>query len=474
MAARPSRCSSGRHGGRDRDMPQRSPILRSTAGNLAVLALVWLGHLLGTASCRAEIRTHYFADRRFEIPFEMSPGRPVKQVLLHASADGRTYSQVATAAPRDTRFEYTAAGDGWYYFVVQTEDLDGRRSPPNVALATPGLRVCIDTVRPQVALRAVEPREGAVAVEWEVSDKYIDLRTLKLEYRPAGTERWIALNIRHMERAQFDWNPTGTGPFDVRLHVSDLAGNTAVATTKVTATPGRTGAGAGGGTLPGQPRVIFVRSKTFRLNYEIEGIGPSNVKNVEVWMTRDTRVWQQYRTDAPARGPYELSVIAQGRYGFTLRPISGVGRGPAQPSVGQLPQIWVHVDEKAPVVKLHSIVVGEGADAGTMTINWRADDDYLRAQPITILYAEKPDGPWQELRKDVENTGTVKVPTKDLPFQFHVKVEAADEAGNKGSDVSRDTVKVDLSTPKIKHIDVDVSGGSATRPPVAPGGPGGP
>jgi hypothetical protein len=377
---------------------------------------------------------------------------------------------VVTAEPRDTQFVYKADADGWYFFVVQTEDLDGRRSPTNVHLASPGLRVCVDTVRPQVSLRPVLPQKGTVAVEWEVRDDNIDLRTLKLEYRAVGLDRWTILNIRQpMARAQFGWDPVGTGPFEVRLQVSDLARNTATATTQVTPGPGRPvgggGGGSGGGTAGGglQPRVIFVRSKTFKLNYELDNVGPSNVKRVEVWMTHDTKRWERFLPNAPAQGPCELTVKEQGRYGFTLLPVSGVDLRPEAPRPGQQPQIWVHVDEKPPVVNVQNVRVGTGAELGTMTIHWRAEDAYLRPQPITIQYAtDLNKGDWQVLQKDVDNASQLQVSTKELPFQFYIRIEATDEAGNKGSHVWKEPVKVDLRVPTIKSIKVDTG--------TAPGG----
>jgi len=45
-----------------------------------------------------------------------------------------------------------------------------------------------------------------------------------------------------------------------------------------------------------------------------------------------------------------------------------------------------------------------------------------------------------------------------LPYQFYVRVEAIDRAGNVGEAVTADRVKVDLSLPRAKILDV-VPGG---------------
>jgi hypothetical protein len=227
------------------------------------------------------------------------------------------------------------------------------------------------------------------------------------------------------------------------------------ATTRV----GPGAAAAAGGTAAATTntqRVIHVRSKTFKLNYKCENksIGPSGVKRVEVWWTRDTSQWTLFVANAPPEGPFELKVPAAGRYGFTLRPINGVGRGPEAPVPRQLPHVWIEVDESAPQVVLHNIVVGEGKDLETITVNWHATDKWLRAKPITISYSNSPEGPWTTIQAELENLGTCRLSTKGLPYQFYVQVKAIDEAGNEGYAASKEAVKVDTIIPKVVDIDV--------------------
>ena len=77
--------------------------------------------------------------------------------------------------------------------------------------------------------------------------------------------------------------------------------------------------------------------------------------------------------------------------------------------------------------------------------------------PITISYAEKADGPWQPIKANLENIGRYVWPMPDgLPFQFYVKVECTDRAGNVGSAITQETVKVDLVVPKISISAIDV------------------
>src|SRR5262245_46552743 len=255
-------------------------------GRSAWAALALALALAAPAWAQAPEGVYHTSLRRFRIPFTLDVDkRSLHQVLLHASEDqGKTYAVVATAHPTDTGFSFEARRDGWHWFVVQTEGLDRRLAPRDVRLVAPGLKVCVDTQKPTVALKGVQPDRGTVGVEWDVKDDNLDLATLELHYRAAGARDWTGLDVQQLDYAQFGWEPAGAGPFEVRLRVRDKAGNQAEATTTVTPGPARaTSAGAGGAPDPGSAKVIFVRQKTFTLNFTIENEGPSKVKEVEVW-----------------------------------------------------------------------------------------------------------------------------------------------------------------------------------------------
>lgn len=450
-------------------MISRSPAQRRITSGSILLAILCLVLSSSPGRCQTEPQAEYFAERTFEIPFSMSPDRVFKQLLLHVSTDRKSYARVASTSKREGQFTFTAKGDGWHYFIVQVEENDGTLQPAQVNLASPSLQVYVDTVKPQASLKPVLPDSalGSVAVEWAVSDTMLELQTLRLEYRALNGPRWIPLNIRQIPRAKFTWQPSGTGPFEVRLHVSDRARNSTTATTQVTADPNapRPRVPGATGTPANEARVIHVNKKTFKLTYKIDGNGPSGVKHVEVWQTRDTTQWARRAGEAPAVGPYEITVDKAGRYGYSLRPISGVGRGPRAPHAGDPPQVWIEVDETPPRVQLHNVVVNEGTDANTITVNWRAEDRFLRDTPITVYHGPAPEGPWTLLQGNLENTGTCKCKTEGLPFEFYLRIEAIDRAGNKGEDVSKDKVKVDLSVPNVSEVNVTI-GDQSNKPPM--------
>lgn len=446
-------------------MPHRSDLPRRRtphprAGVLVLLLLI-LGVALPTpGQVPEQSQKHYFNDRTFEVPFELDRGMAVKHVLLHVSTDnGKTFKHVSTTGPRARAFVFTATNEGWHQFVVQIETYQEKRIPAQVDSSMVGLMVCVDTQKPDVKLESIQPKDGATAaVVWKVTDNVdVDQRRLSLDYRRGSSGIWTALNFRQMKYARYDWSPPEAGEYEVRLTAYDMAGNSAEKTVKLKV--GNPTVKGGQGEIPvGDTRVLYVPKRTFKLDYKIEGQGPSSVQRVEVWMTRNKSQWTRLEPDAPAdpKDGHEVTVKGAGRWGFTLRPISGVGRAHKAPGLGDPPQIWVEVDETAPVVTLDSVTVGEGADNKSITVNWSATDRFLGEKPITIYYSEtKAEGTWQPLVSGVENTGSYKVSTEKITsYQFYVKVEAVDRAGNRGSAHTQDTVKADTSEPRVKDLTI--------------------
>src|SRR5262249_15440446 len=121
-------------------------------------------------------------------------------------------------------------------------------------------------------------------------------------------------------------------------------------------------------------------------------------------------------------------------------------------------QIWVEVDLTRPDVRIADVVVGRGIDSGNMTVTWTASDKNLARQPISILYATKPEGPWLPVpgATRIENTGRFVCKMQaDVPFELFVRVGASDEAGNVGQAETAHSVKVDLSTPRARVIGIE-------------------
>jgi hypothetical protein len=424
----------------------------------------------------------YSRFRVFKIPFAAGPGQQrLKQLQLFVSTDrGKTWEPSATASPVQKYFQFMTDRDGLFWFTVQTLDVDGVLYPKSLEGAQPSLKVLVDSVAPVVKLEALPCRDSAVGVAWKIEDEHFEPsapEAVRLDFRPLGSTMWQPLKVNPAAGEHY-WNPGENGPLEVRLRARDRAGNLGEgkATVQLTGSPG-----GGSGKIetpdsdpplksladlpkPGDPRVRMVNSKKISLNYEIKDQGPSGISTVELWYTQDGRSWQKYPKQQPGEkkeGPqvYEVNVQEEGLYGFTLLARSGVGLGERPPQIGDQPQVWVEVDLTRPVVQLHSVIVGQGADKGKLTITWTAKDRNLAAKPITISYAEESGGTWTPIALHLANSGRhVWTMPENVPYQFLIRVEAVDRAGNVGEAITPNLVKVDLAQPKVKILDVGPAG----------------
>ena len=111
----------------------------------------------------------------------------------------------------------------------------------------------------------------------------------------------------------------------------------------------------------------------------------------------------------------------------------------------------------------HSIrlEVSRNPEVRTLTVTWTATDKNLGRTPITLSY-EKSDGTWVPFARTLENTGRYiwsVPPYPEVPYQFHLRVEAVDRAGNVGEARTTEPVKVDLSKPKVQILGVNPAEG---------------
>jgi hypothetical protein len=436
--------------------------------NARGLALAWVAVLLPALVPRAARalpptgdRIFYIKERSFLIPAVPDPGATgVQEVLLYVSEDnGRSYKFHASSNRLDEKFKFVAPGDGWYWFAVQTKDAAGRLFPPNLYAVPPGLKVCVDTLPPVIYVKQVATTEAAAAFEWDVREDNPDLLSLRADYRSTGDRDWLPLQIPPRLAGQFPWNPTGKGPWEVRLQMRDKAGNLGEQVTTIAAAGSRPDAGPA---PPSPPRSNFVRvnSKQIQLNYKVDVVGKSDISTVEIWRTEDDgRTWKADVTNAPKQGPFTVTAPREGIFGFYVVPVSGVGL--SEPPVnGTPPQVTVEVDLTPPVVNLLGPpLVGTGADLNKVTIRYQAADKNFGPTPIKILWrdAKVPSSEWAEVASNLTNEGFYvwNVPDSVPAHQFFIKVEAVDLAGNVGSAVTPVSVKVDPIKPKASIIGVE-------------------
>jgi hypothetical protein len=179
-----------------------------------------------------------------------------------------------------------------------------------------------------------------------------------------------------------------------------------------------------------KPRMT--RRRRFELDYDVDAVGPSGIRKVELWGTGDDgRTWSLWQTDENATSPIEIVVEQDGVYGFGIVIVSNSGLAGPTPRNGDPADFWVKVDTKLPRVRLTSATYGDGDHAGHLQIQWRSTDASFGDTPISLSYSESPSGPWTTIATGLANTEKHywKVDPR-VPKQIYLRIEARDEAGN--------------------------------------------
>jgi hypothetical protein len=177
----------------------------------------------------------------------------------------------------------------------------------------------------------------------------------------------------------------------------------------------------------------LTNNKQLTFHCDSNDTASSGAANLEIWGTTDMRTWKKYETTSQSPSSLAVEVKDEGLYGFT---IIARGKGePAtdQPPAGEPPQVWVAVDLTKPVVQLLDAEMKDQTQTSGLIVRWNAKDRNLGPQPITVLYAEHPDGPWRPLAANLENSGRYEgiLPPR-LADNVYLRVQAADLMGNAG------------------------------------------
>ena len=177
---------------------------------------------------------YYVPYHGFEIPIKLDPRRAqeVKELNLLVSRDqGGAWQQVDCKPPSEHGFVYRAPADGSYWFIVQQVDHKGRKIPDNPERVRPSMAVIVDTVKPQVKVRAERQANGWIRVRWTITEAAPDLRSVCLDYRTeALLPRQEPTPLPAAEalegNKEFDPGRDGrSGEVRVRVRMKDRAGN---------------------------------------------------------------------------------------------------------------------------------------------------------------------------------------------------------------------------------------------------------
>ncbi len=201
---------------------------------------------------------------------------------------------------------------------------------------------------------------------------------------------------------------------------------------------------------PSKTNTQLISTKRFRLNYDINAIGPSGVGKVDLYITRDQgRSWLLWGQDPDNQSPFPVEVQEQGLYGFRIVVHSKDGLVGTGPSSGDDADMWVRIDTQTPMAQITSVPYGRGDEAGRLVINYRVSDEFLTLRPIRMAYSRAPQGPWTIIEDNLRNEGRYlwKV-DRAVPDRIFLKIDAMDQAGNVGTHQLSQSVDVSGLVPR--------------------------
>ncbi|MFO0806850.1 MAG: hypothetical protein U0791_27405 [Gemmataceae bacterium] len=405
-------------------------------------------------------------------------------------------------------FKYTADRDGEYEFSVMYHYAGGDTSPRRTDDLAPMLAVVIDTTPPTVRIAAT-----GNGVKWDAQDDNLDLRNVKLEAKLPSWTQWKRVEDREFKtNDSYAWKLAPGQSLEVRVTAKDKAGNEG--SSAIVRVPGNEAIGAsfpklpaGGGSdwppvanlprdpigvlnsnLP-KPRIEYVSTPEFTVDYTIQKAGRSGVKAVSLFVQHESGAWKfdkKFEINPPADTGKTLSLKytadKAGLYGFFVAPESGAGVKADPPRKDDTPMLYVVFDQEAPFVKITGVRVIPGGVRGPLVeIAWETNDQNLMADPITLEYSVDKDAPaWKEVKyrlppgqeradgvgqKRYVGTYTWEVPDETL-WKFHVRIRSVDKAGNTGKDQWKDEVIVDLEKPSAGITGVRGSGSGSGSPSI--------
>jgi hypothetical protein len=486
-------------------------------GALTMLGMLWTP---GQAAPDVHINE---AKMTIPIKYDPTKKNEIRDLLLYVSRNkNESWEQYAVAKPEtDTFFAFTAPADGEYWFQMVIVDKQGRRDPQDTRKVPPALKVVIDTKSPLITIKSLERVGDEATISWEIQEANPDWNKFIVDFR-AGDGLWTPVEARGSLTGSAKFRIGQTGPLTVRLQMMDLAGNRSEMT-KDAAAPANVGSlnqtsarvnvppdiapPMGGVGMPtdvsgtpilppiypparreppatNEPQPVAVSGTNntntgvplpaaqvinvarFDLAYDVEQKGPSGISRAEVWVTRDDgKAWQKWSSSEKVESPLTVDLATrnnpqvEGIYGLKIVLLSGAGLSKGPPVSGDLPDMRVDVDLTPPVVKIYEPIPDPNSK-DTMLLRWQAVDRNLAVDPITLEWAEQPDGPWQPIVAGDGNSGAKRMPNSGqhawkLPQSFpthrvYLRVTARDNAGNIADARTPHPILVDLNKPVAK------------------------
>lgn len=216
-----------------------------------------------------------------------------------------------------------------------------------------------------------------------------------------------------------------------------------------------------------QSALQIVNKKQVKIDFEVAKFGPSGLGSVDVYSTLDDgQTWSlalsensivgDSRSLIPVKSSVVVPIAQEGvpvGYYIVVKSKAGLGKSP--PVKSDVPHIRVEVDTTSPEAVLYS-PQPEPGQRDSLILTWKATDRNLSANPITLEWSEKRDGPWNLIGPgDLPNTGKYSWALQpNMPASVYLKLMVKDSAGNVAVAQTQEPLLIDLNIPEVNVLGI--------------------
>lgn len=376
--------------------------------------LLLLGMLLPAAAVASDV--DYLQTRELEIRLKTinAGAAPLSKYQVWFTRDtGKTWEAAPTMHVGAPPILFTAPSDGRYGFRVIAIDESGTQAPVPQPGETPEYECVVDTTPPVLVVNAPTGGDpvhagGRAVIDWQAHDENLANTPVRIEYRLLPDRVWQDIPdayLTYPAQGRHPWFlPAVDGEIDLRIIVTDLAGNAASWMLESPLQVMPFDGFVGSRTVTADEFSAFRRLPIF---YRIPAFSFVERKTVEIWYRHENGPWQR-STDTDRMSPFRFEATNEGRYFFYVRCISQndvadrVAPGPDTP-----PDHRTVVDTLPPQGQ---VWIADGASkiyhkAGTeLAVHWEIADTNLAAKNCRLEYT-------------IDGGATWRILDEQLPFQ---------------------------------------------------------
>jgi hypothetical protein len=125
-----------------------------------------------------------------------------------------------------------------------------------------------------------------------------------------------------------------------------------------------------------------------------------------------------------------------------------------RPKAGTMPHLIVEVDTTPPEAELYEPRTDPNVEHGLL-ISWKSRDPHLPSRPVSLYFAEKPNGDLYPIATGLPPEGEHSwIVPAGIPYQVHLVLRAEDLGGNMSQAITGEPILVDFSKPKAAGVEI--------------------